>query len=148
MSKLQFWKEKHLEDLSTEEWESLCDHCGLCCLHKLIDERDEQIEYTSVVCNHLELSTCQCTVYDQRNEKRPDCLPITQTEIGMPGLLPTTCAYLRLYNDQELPEWHPLLTNNKNSAVETGNSVKELAIPQAQVDMDDIEDYILEKVIN
>ncbi len=144
----KFWEETHLEDMTKEEWESLCDHCGLCCLHKLIDERDEVIEYTSVVCNHLKLDTCQCTVYDMRNEKRPDCLPITQTEIAMPGLLPATCAYLLLYNGKELPEWHPLLTGNKNSAVETENSVKELAIPQAQVDMDDIEDYILDKTIN
>ena len=35
---LPWWQSKALEEMNTEEWESLCDHCAKCCLIKLEDE--------------------------------------------------------------------------------------------------------------
>ena len=35
---LPFWRRKAMKDMTREEWESLCDGCGRCCLNKLQED--------------------------------------------------------------------------------------------------------------
>ncbi len=70
MTDKPFWQTKNLNQLTRSEWESLCDGCGQCCLHKLQDEDTDEIYWTSVACTLLNPETCQCRDYPNR-ERRP-----------------------------------------------------------------------------
>ena len=63
---LPFWKRKTLEEMTREEWESLCDGCARCCLYKLQDEDTDEVYYTNVVCHLLDTHRCRCTAYENR----------------------------------------------------------------------------------
>ena len=47
----QFWQTKTLAELNKDEWESLCDGCGRCCLQKLENESSGEVHYTQLVCH-------------------------------------------------------------------------------------------------
>ena len=55
---MNFWETKKLSEMTTKEWESICDGCGKCCLNKLEDEDTGEIFFTSVVCNLIDLDSC------------------------------------------------------------------------------------------
>ena len=73
MSEIPFWQSKTLDNMTDAEWESLCDGCGQCCLHKLMDEDSDEIYFTNVACNQLNIKTCQCRNYERRFELEPGC---------------------------------------------------------------------------
>ena len=128
-----FWETKTLSKMSREEWESVCDGCGKCCLHKLEDEDTNEIYITSVACKLLDLKTCRCKNYTERTKIVPD--------FNQYQWLPKTCAYRLLNDGKKLPPWHPLISGSKKS-VET---VLNYAISETKIkNMNDLEDYVLE----
>ncbi len=87
-----FWLEKTLEQMSAEEFESLCDGCGKCCLHKLEDEDSGDVYYTKVACRYLDHDTCRCQEYTDRQRLVEACAVLTPQTVGYTYWLPETCA--------------------------------------------------------
>ncbi|PRD45230.1 YcgN family cysteine cluster protein [Phyllobacterium phragmitis] len=119
-----FWQTKTLEELSRKEWESLCDGCGRCCLHKLQDEDTDEIYLTSVACTLLDADTCQCSDYPDRRKKVPDCVFLTPEIVHESAWLPKTCGYRLVAEGQDLYWWHPLVSGDPNTVHEAGISVR------------------------
>ncbi|MDQ7073314.1 MAG: YcgN family cysteine cluster protein [Gammaproteobacteria bacterium] len=122
-----FWKQKRLSQMSHDEWESLCDGCARCCLHKLEDEEEGTVYYTRAACSLLDIKTCRCSDYPNRQQKMPDCLQLSVEHANYFDWLPETCAYRLLAEGEPLPEWHPLITGDPDSVVKAGISVREIA---------------------
>ncbi len=119
-----FWKTKTLDEMTSEEWESLCDGCGRCCLVKLEDEDTGQIHYTDVACILFNAETCRCVDYPNRQKKVADCVRLTPHEARTLPWLPKTCAYRLLGEGKDLPQWHPLITGDRRSVYDAGVSVR------------------------
>lgn len=130
----QYWKRKSLAEMTAEEWEGLCDGCALCCMHKVEDEDTGEVFYTDVACKLLDLDTCRCTNYSNRTRFVTDCLVLSVNEPEAFEWLPASCAYRRLANGQELPEWHPLLTGDPESVHEARVSMRDDAVSENDVD--------------
>lgn len=136
-----FWETKTLNEMTEDEWESVCDGCGQCCLHKLQDADTEQIALTNVACKLLNIKSCRCTQYEQRLSYVPECIPLRQHDITGFSWLPSTCAYRLLSQHKPLPDWHPLRTGKSNSVHTSKHSVRHIAITEA--DCEDLEDHII-----
>lgn len=138
---MSFWQTKTLAEMSFGEWESLCDGCGQCCLHKLEDEDNGQIAFTNVACDLLDVPTCSCSSYVDRFKKVPGCVDLRRQDFSKVKWLPITCAYRLLNEGKPLLDWHPLITGNRDSVHQAGISVAAYAVKEAQVD--DFEDHII-----
>ena len=102
--------------LTEDEWEMLCDGCGLCCLYKVQDEDTGELFYTSIVCPLLNRETARCTAYAERFKKMPSCTKISAENLPkIARWLPKNCAYRCLLEGLALPDWHPL---NRDSSPE------------------------------
>jgi uncharacterized protein len=119
-----FWQRKTLAEMTTEEWESLCDGCGRCCLNKLEDEDTGEIYYTDVGCRLLDGRACRCRDYDNRSTVVEDCVRLTPQNIGEISWLPPTCAYRLLAQGHDLYWWHPLVSNDPGTVHSAGISVR------------------------
>ena len=115
-----------LEKLSHEQWEQLCDGCGMCCSHKLEMEATGEVVNTNIACPLLDLKTCRCQDYAHRQERVPECVRLTPDNVRlMRRSLPATCAYRRLAEGKPLPAWHPLRTGHADSTARAGMSARD-----------------------
>jgi uncharacterized protein len=119
-----FWRTKTLDEMSRDEWESLCDGCARCCLVKLEDEDTGEIHFTDIGCRLLDARTCRCRDYSARSSRVPDCVRLTPDVVRALTWLPVTCAYRLISEGKDLPQWHPLVSGTADSIDEAGVSVR------------------------
>jgi uncharacterized cysteine cluster protein YcgN (CxxCxxCC family) len=140
-TKNQFWKTKSLMEMTKAEWESLCDHCSICCLHCVRDEHTSKIMRLAVSCQYLDTSVCRCLVYECRNLIAQDCIALFPDKIRQMNWLPKTCAYRSLAEGRKLEWWHPLVSGNPNTVHEAGISVQEKVLSGKCLHPEDLEHY-------
>ncbi|MBW4033952.1 MAG: YcgN family cysteine cluster protein [Proteobacteria bacterium] len=118
-----FWVVKSLDQMTEVEWESLCDGCGRCCLHKLRDDETGELEFTNVACRLLDTHSCACSDYANRSREVPDCISLTSAALTEIDWLPPSCAYRLIADGKPLPDWHPLITGDAGTPFKAGASV-------------------------
>jgi uncharacterized cysteine cluster protein YcgN (CxxCxxCC family) len=137
-----FWKAKRLEEMSAAEWESLCDGCGRCCLHKLRHDDSGELSFTNVACRLLDLHSCRCGDYAARRRLVPDCVQLSPGALTDIDWLPPTCAYRRLAEGRDLAWWHPLVSGDPESVHRAGVSVRGRAISETRAGA--LEDHVVD----
>ena len=141
---LPFWKTKSLREMTRWEWEMLCDGCGKCCLHKIIDEKTGTVYYTNVTCRLLNTKTCRCTSYKTRGQHVPTCMILTPRRVEEFDWLPETCAYRLLSQGKDLPWWHRLVSGDPDLIHRLNLSVKGKTIPEEYIHPMEIRNHIVD----
>lgn len=140
-----FWRSTALTEMTPKQWESLCDGCALCCLHKVEDEDTQEVFYTTVVCHLLDFENCRCTRYEERTTLVPSCVKLRPQDVSEFHWLPPSCAYRLIHEGKELPEWHPLVSGDPESAVEAGASVLNFyEVKDNEISEEELIDYVIE----
>ncbi len=140
-----FWEAKQLWQMTPEEWESLCDGCGKCCLLKVEYEDTHEIDPTSVACRLMDPDTCQCSDYANRCTQVPDCIDLSKTDIGALSWIPQTCAYRLLADGKPLQWWHPLVSGSRETVHAAGISVRHKTISEDELaDEADLIRYVVD----
>jgi uncharacterized protein len=140
-----FWKNKTLEEMSSAEWESLCDGCARCCLEKLEDEDTGKIYFTHVSCKLLDAGLCACKDYANRSDQVPDCVRLTPENVRTLNWLPPSCGYKLVAEGRDLYWWHPLVSGDPNTVHEAGVSVRgRVQGTENEIADADLEDHIVQ----
>jgi uncharacterized cysteine cluster protein YcgN (CxxCxxCC family) len=143
VAEVAFWEYKPLDAMTKKEWESLCDGCARCCMHKLEDFDSGEVFYTQVRCRHLDEEQCRCSDYQRRSELMENCVHLTVDNIAEFHWLPPTCAYRLLAEGKPLYPWHPLLSGDPASVHEAGISIRGRCISDEFVHPDGYDEHIV-----
>ncbi len=139
-----FWKTTGLEEMTEQQWESLCDGCGRCCLNKLEDWETGEIAWTNVACKLLDAKNCRCSDYDNRQDRVPDCLGLTPETVRTLSWLPPSCGYRLVAEGRDLYWWHPLVSGDPETVHLAGVSVRGRTVPEEGMEAEDFEDHIVD----
>lgn len=127
---------KPLEEMTRDEWESLCDGCGLCCQIRVQDIDTDEIALSNVACRYLCLQTHQCSDYENRQANVADCVKVTPQNVHELNWLPHSCGYRVVARGEPLADWHPLICGNKQQVHIDGPSMKGDIISEDDADFE------------
>lgn len=128
---------KPLQEMTAEEWESLCDGCGLCCQIRIEDGNTGKIALSNIACAYLCLSSHRCSDYANRQRNVPDCVAITPENVHELDWLPHTCGYRLVAKGYGLPEWHHLICGDPKRVHTHGPSMRDETVSETEVDWRD-----------
>lgn len=141
----RFWEDKPLEALDRAEWESLCDGCGKCCVHKLEDDETGELYPTNVACKLLDRHSGRCSDYRHRRAFVPECVRLTPKLLRELDWLPESCAYRLRAEGKPLYDWHPLISGDPESVHRAGQSVRGWTV--SEVDAGELESHIVDRIL-
>ena len=134
---MAFWRDKSLDEMSAEEWESLCDGCGLCCQIRVEDEETGETALSNAACRYLDLCSNRCSDYANRQRNVPDCVKVTPENVGRLDWLPATCAYRLVAFGRDLPDWHHLVCGDPERVHSEGPSMRGELVSEDEADWPD-----------
>nr|WP_156680603.1 YcgN family cysteine cluster protein [Sphingomonas profundi] len=141
----RFWETTPLHRMTRAEWESLCDGCGKCCIHKLEDDETGELYPTNIACKLLDRRTGQCSDYRRRHAFVPECVRLTPAKLRQLEWLPTTCAYRLIDEGRPLPDWHHLVSGDREAVHRAGESVRGWTV--SEEDVGDFENHIVDRIL-
>ncbi|MBJ6122405.1 YcgN family cysteine cluster protein [Sphingomonas sp. BT553] len=141
----RYWEDTPIERLDRGQWESLCDGCGKCCVHKLEDEETGEVLPTNVACRLLDRRSGFCSDYKHRRAYVPECVRLTAGNVRDIEWLPSTCAYRLRAAGEQLPEWHYLVCGDREAVHAAKQSVRGWTV--SEDDVGDLEDHIVERIL-
>ncbi len=139
-----FWRRLTLDEMSPDEWESLCDGCARCCLNKLEDWDTGEIFWTEIACRLLDDESCRCTDYPHRTTRVPDCQILTPETVPTLAWLPPTCAYKLVADGRDLYWWHPLVSGDPDTVHYAGISVRGRTLSEDDVPLEQYEAHVVD----
>ena len=141
---IPFWSRKAVYEFTREEWESVCDHCGKCCVHRLEDQDTGELFVTNVSCRYLDRDACRCSEYERRAELVDCCVPLAPNNLmEIARWLSTTCAYRLLAEGKDLPAWHPLVSGRDETVRQFGHSVCGRVVSEDEI-ADELQHHLVE----
>lgn len=128
---------KPMEEMTPQEWESLCDGCGLCCQIRIEDGTTGRMSLSNVACHLLCLKTHRCSDYANRKARVADCVQITPDNVHDMHWLPHSCAYRLVAKGYDLPSWHHLVCGDPRRVHTKGPSMLGETISEEEVNWKD-----------
>jgi uncharacterized protein len=139
----RFWEDTPLDQLDRAQWEALCDGCGKCCVHKLEDDETGELHPTNVACKLLDRRSGQCSDYRHRHAFVPECVRLTPRLVHDIEWLPATCAYRLRGDGKPLPDWHYLVSGDRDAVHRAGQSVRGWTV--SETDVVDFENHVIDR---